>query len=155
MTEDQPLTKNFSLFEMLLSQQAARYAFDEQYEPSDKIIENLTLLCKHVLQPLRNELKTTISVSSGYRCPRLNSAIGGASKSQHLTGQAADIACFKTGNEALLRKIVAMKLPFDQVINEFNYRWVHVSYDPKRNRRQILEAYKNNMQQTKYREVVL
>ncbi|MEP7262998.1 MAG: D-Ala-D-Ala carboxypeptidase family metallohydrolase [Bacteroidota bacterium] len=154
MTDNQPLTKNFSLYEMLLSQQAARFSFDEQYQPSEKEIENLRLLCKHILQPLRDELKISVNVSSGYRCQRLNAMIGGAMRSQHLTGQAADIVCFKTGNENLLKKIVQLELPFDQVINEFNYRWVHVSYDLSRNRKQILEAYKNNLGQTKYREIV-
>lgn len=155
MLENRPLTKNFSLHEMLISQQATRFEIEEQYEPTEKVVENLAQLCKHILQPLRDELKISVSVNSGYRCPRLNAMIGGASKSQHVTGNAADIVCFKIGNENLLRKIVELKLPFDQVINEFNYRWVHVSYDPARNRRQVLEAYKNNSNQTKYRTLSL
>jgi zinc D-Ala-D-Ala carboxypeptidase len=155
MIEDQPLTKNFSLLEMLTSQQATRFDLKEQYEPTEKIIENLTLLCKHILQPLRDELKLSISVNSGYRCPRLNGLIGGAVKSQHVTGNAADIVCFKIGNENLLQKIVALGLPFDQLINEFRYQWVHVSYDSARSRKQVLEAYKNSLGETKYRNLVI
>jgi hypothetical protein len=89
-------------------------------------------------------------VSSGYRCPRLNRHIGGAAKSQHLTGHAADIQSFTFGNEALFRKIIELGLPFDQLINEFDYRWVHVSYDPKRNRREILRATHDTSGRVRY-----
>jgi len=155
MVENIKLSKNFWLYEMLESQTARRYEFEEQYEPTEKIIDNLKALCENILQPLRDDLKTSISVSSGYRCQRLNTAIGGASKSQHLTAHAADIQCFQIGNEELLKRIAKLKLPFDQMINEFNYAWVHISYDPSKNRRQILEAYKNSNRQTKYREITL
>lgn len=151
MAPDRPLTRNFSLHEMLASQTAARMGFTEQYEPSKEVIENLETLCKKILQPLRDATKTPIIVSSGYRCLRVNTVIGGAAKSQHLTGEAADIQDFKNGNEFLLRKIVELKLPFDQLINEFDFHWVHVSYDPKRNRRQVLEAYKDKNFRTRYR----
>ncbi len=119
---------------------AARLSFDEQYEPSENVISNLEALCENVLQPLRDPLNYPLHVISGYRCPRVNSTIGGASKSQHLTGHAADINDFTNGNEFLLKRIIELKLPFDQVINEFGFRWVHISYDPAKNRRQVLEA---------------
>jgi len=109
----------------------------------------------NILQPLRDAIKTPVHVNSGFRCERVNTSIGGATKSQHLSGQAADIEDFKNGNEFLLRKIVEMKLPFDQLINEFNYQWVHVSFDPKRNRRQILEAVKDKDFKTVYRNLQL
>ncbi len=149
------LSKNFSLRELLVSETAARFNFTEQYEPSEAVIKNLEQLCINILQPLREALKYPIHVNSGYRCPRTNASIGGASKSQHLTGHAADIEDFKNGNEQLLRKIVELKLPFDQIINEFGYKWVHVSYDPKRNRRQVLEAVKDANQKTVYRVIKL
>ncbi len=151
MPANRQLSKNFSLREMLVSESAARFNFTEQYEPPEAVIKNLEQLCIKILQPLREALKYPIHVNSGYRCPRTNASIGGASKSQHLTGHAADIEDFKNGNEYLLRKIVELKLPFDQIINEFGYKWVHVSYDPKRNRRQVLEAVKNAQHKTVYK----
>jgi zinc D-Ala-D-Ala carboxypeptidase len=155
MIPNKALTKNFFLHEMLSSQTASRLNFKEQYEPSPAVVTRLQLLCKNILQPLREATKSPVTVSSGYRCLRVNTAIGGAASSQHLTGHAADIQDFKNGNEFLLRKIVELKLPFDQIINEFNFDWIHVSYDPKRNRRQVLEAYKDKNFKTRYRPFVL
>lgn len=155
MIADRPLSKNFSLREMLVSESAARFNFTEQYEPAETVIKNLELLCVNILQPLRAALKYPIHINSGYRCPRVNASIGGAFKSQHLTGQAADIEDYKNGNEYLLKKIVEMKLPFDQIINEFDFKWVHVSYDPKRNRRQILEAVKDANHKTVYKTLTV
>lgn len=144
MIPNRSLSSNFSLREMLVSQTAVRKGFTEQFEPSEEVIANLEALCKNILQPLRDALGHPIHVNSGYRCLRVNKDIGGAPKSQHLTGHAADIEDFKNGNEQLLRKIVELQLPFDQIINEFSYQWVHVSFDPQKHRRQVLEAVKED-----------
>lgn len=155
MPSNRQLTKNFSLRELLVSETAARFNFTEQYEPPEAVVKNLEQLCIKILQPLRDVLKYPIHVNSGYRCPRTNTSIGGAARSQHLTGHAADIEDFKNGNEYLLHKIVELKLPFDQIINEFGYQWVHVSFDPTRNRRQVLEAVKDTQHKTVYRTLKL
>lgn len=155
MKPNRPLTKNFSLHEMLVSETAARFNFVEQYDPPDSAIEHLEQLCSKILQPLRDSLKYPIHINSGYRCMRVNASIGGASKSQHLTGHAADVDDFKNGNEFLLRRILELELPFDQLINEFNFAWVHVSFDPKRNRRQVLEAVKDKNFKTVYKTIKL
>jgi len=155
MLPNRAFTKNFWLHEMIASQSATRFGFTEQFTPPDDVVRNLEALCKHVLQPLRDAIKSPIAVSSGYRCQRVNALIGGAQRSQHLTGHAADIQDFKHGNEFLFRKIIELKLPFDQIINEFNFDWVHVSYDTKGNRRKITEAYKDQNGITKYRPFTL
>lgn len=155
MINDIQFTKNFSLYELIESQQARRFSFDEQFNPPESVIRNLESLCKNILQPLRDAINTSITISSGYRCLRVNTSIGGAGNSQHLTGHAADIQCFKTGNELLLKKIATLELPFDQLINEFSYAWVHVSYDKNRMRRQILEATKNPNHKTIYKPMTL
>ena len=136
---------------MLVSEAAARLSFDEQFDPSADVVKNLEALSKNILQPLRDGMKSSVRVNSGYRCLRVNTAIGGSATSQHLTGHAADIQDLKNGNEFLLRKIIELKLPFDQIINEFGYKWIHVSYDPKKNRRQILEAVKDKNSKTVYK----
>lgn len=147
------MTKSFTLTEFLESQTATRMGFDEQFNPPQIVINNIELLCVNILQPLRDAIKAPIKISSGYRCPRLNTSIGGASKSQHVTGHAADIICYKTGNAELFHRIVELDLPFDQIIDEFNFAWVHVSYDPSRSRKQILKAVKDSMQRTVYKKV--
>jgi hypothetical protein len=148
MTENIQFTKNFSLYELLLT--SHRRFDEEQYNPPAEVIENLRALCVNVLQPLRDALNSPVNLNSGYRCPSLNQAIGGARNSQHMTGHAADIIDLNNGNENLFKKIKQLNLPFDQMIDEFDFRWVHVSYDPVRNRRQILQAVKNGRGQTVY-----
>ncbi len=149
---DQPLTKNFTLREMLISQEATRNGMTEQFEPSPEIIANLTSLCKNILQPLRERLRVGISVSSGYRSPRVNAGIGGAKNSQHLEGKAADIAASGKPVEWLFQKLRESGLPFDQLIQEFD-SWVHVSYDPARNRHQVFRATKDTNGKTVYTPV--
>ena len=148
MTENIQFTTNFSLYELLLT--SHRRFDEEQYNPPAEVIENLRALCVNVLQPLRDALNSPVNLNSGYRCPSLNQAIGGARNSQHMTGHAADIIDLNNGNENLFKKIKQLNLPFDQMIDEFDFRWVHVSYDPVRNRRQILQAVKNGRGQTVY-----
>ena len=157
------LSKNFNLDEMVKSQTANRWGFDEQYNPPDDVINNLMLLCSKVLQPIRDTLKAPIIVTSGYRCPRLNAKIGGAytvingkpvQTSQHCYGQAADINFMKDSKEfngslvSVIKDLVAdPSFQFDQCILEFgsddNPAWVHISYCEGKNRMQVLRAYKS------------
>lgn len=106
--------------------------------PDSFIKENLTALVDNVLDPLRDAFGHPISVTSGYRSDRLNIAVGGSPTSQHLLGQAADISAgSKQGNKDLFKLIQSLDLPFDQLIDEHNYSWIHVSFSNKL-RRQIL-----------------
>jgi len=165
------LSKNFTLDELLKSPSAIRWGFEEQFTPTQDIVNNLTLLCNKVLQPIRDILKDTLTVSSGYRCPRLNAKIGGAytiingkpvQSSQHCFGQAADINYLKQGAEHNNLILAAVKelmsdpaFVFDQCIVEFgtdtNPAWVHISYSEKKNRMQVLRAYKSG-KKTLYKE---
>ena len=137
------MTENFTLRELIKSSTATRMEFTEQFDPSQEVIDNLQALAENILQPLRDTIGHVIYVHTAYRCERLNSYIHGANNSQHMIGQAADIEDFQYGNEYLYKKIIELKLPFDQLINEFGYDWIHVSYSPQ-NRRQKLIAYKLN-----------
>ena len=105
-----------------------------------EVEQNLTALVDNVLDPLRLFYGKPISINSGYRCPELNRAVGGVSTSQHLRGEAADISTGnKLENRRLAKMIVEMKLPFDQLIDEAGYAWVHISYKKDGgNRGQIL-----------------
>ena len=165
------LSKNFTLDELIKSPSATRWGFEEQFTPTQDIVNNLTLLCTKVLQPIRDILKDSITVTSGYRCPRLNAKIGGAytiingkpvQSSQHCFGQAADINYVKQGAEHNNLILAAVKelmsdpaFVFDQCIVEFgtdtNPAWVHISYSSKKNRMQVLRAYKSG-KKTLYKE---
>lgn len=108
--------------------------------PSKEEENNLVALVENVLDPLREAYGKPIIVTSGFRCKALNKAVGGASNSQHLTGEAADIRTqsdTKEDNKKLFDLIQKLNLPFDQLINEYDFNWIHVSYSD-RNRRQVL-----------------
>ena len=109
--------------------------------PTEDVKKRLKLLIELILDPLREAYGAPIIVDSGYRCPKLNRSVGGSSTSQHKTGEAADIRTVKDTpeeNKKLYDLIKKLKLPFDQLINEYGFNWVHVSYSP-RNRRQELK----------------
>ena len=130
--------KYFTINELTKSSTARRLGIDNT--PTQEIKDNLSKLIDNILDPLREAFQQPIIVSSGYRCKALNKAVGGAVSSQHCLGMAADIhtvANTKESNKKLFELIKSLKLPFDQLINEYNYTWIHVSYSP-RNRRQIL-----------------
>lgn len=91
-----------------------------------------------VLDPVRRIWGRPITVNSGFRCPALNAAVRGVANSQHLTGEAADITTgSREGNRELFEKISQSGVPFDQLIDESGYSWIHISYSG-RNRRQVL-----------------
>ena len=93
-----------------------------------------------VLDPLREWYGKPIVVNSGYRCLALNKAVGGATTSQHMSGQAADIDTGDRQRNKLLFEHIRKNLPFDQLIDESNFAWVHVSYRADgRNRNQVLK----------------
>ena len=131
--------KWFALKEFVKSNTAARLGIDNN--PNEDVKKNIELLVEKILDPLREKFGKPIIVTSGYRCKELNKAVGGAAKSQHMSGEAADIRTVedsKRANKELFNLIIELGLPFDQLINEHDYDWVHVSYG-KRNRRMILK----------------
>lgn len=129
--------KWFSIKELTASDTASSRGIDNT--PTETVRANLTALVDNVLDPLREAWGAPITVNSGYRCPALNKAVGGVANSQHLTGKAADITTGNpTDNRRLFQLAIQLKLPFDQMINESDFAWVHISYDPIRNRRQTL-----------------
>jgi zinc D-Ala-D-Ala carboxypeptidase len=141
------LSENFSLDELTKSQEAIRLGIEN--EPNDEQVGNLILLCKNILQPVRNHFKKVVSVSSGFRSTALCEAIGSSSKSQHTKGQAADFEIFGIHNKELSDWIVK-NLDYDQCILEFwnpndpNSGWIHCSYNDNGNRKQYLRASKVN-----------
>jgi hypothetical protein len=135
------LSENLSLAEMVRSESAKRLGISNQ--PTPEHLHNMQLLAVCVFQPIRNHFKRPIHISSGYRSKELNKAVGGSNTSQHSTGQAIDIDM--DGTEITNKQVfdfIKDNLEYDQLINEFDYSWVHVSYSGKRNRKQILNAKK-------------
>ncbi len=137
------LTPHFSLAEFTRSESAKRHGVSN--EPTPEHLKNLIVLCEKVLEPIRIKFGP-INISSGYRSKALNHYIGGSLNSQHCEAKAADIDMDGMGSvtNKEIFEYIKNNLEFDQLINEFNYSWVHVSYNLGKNRKQILDALKVN-----------
>jgi len=134
------LSKNFILEEFLVSQTAERNGID--MTPPPEIIENLRDLVHGCMQPLRDEVNAGIYISSGWRPLELNTRIGGSKTSAHIKGNACDFNIAKLTPFQTAELIVAMDLPYDQVIMEFG-RWVHLGVADTL-RSQELTAYRKD-----------
>jgi len=129
--------KYFTIAELCKSTTADRYGIDNRCKKEHVV--NLTALVNNVLDPLREAYGKPITVNSGFRSPELNKKIGGVSTSDHLKGMAADITGGSPAeNKRLFYLIQSLKLPFKQLIDEKNFDWVHVSYDPNNLKHQVL-----------------
>lgn len=123
------LTTNFDLSEFTVSQTASR--LDIPNDPPADIVPNLLELAI-ALEAVRARLGYPIVISSGYRSPDLNKAVGGAPNSAHVLGWAADLTCPGFGNPLQVCRAIA-QMPgfrFDQIIHEFG-AWCHLSVDPR------------------------
>lgn len=127
------LTPNFSLDEL------TRTSTGLPNVPNRSERAALLALADHILQPLRDALEEPVRVTSAFRSAAVNRAVGGVPGSQHRSGQAADIQVTGMTSLALARRIVALGLPFDQLIEEYG-QWVHVSYSPLHRRQQLTAA---------------
>ena len=130
--------KYFTIKELTKSDVAKRNKINNT--PTMQEEANLVALVENILDPLREAYGKPIIVTSGFRCERLNKLVNGSKTSQHRTGQAADIRTVEDTveeNKKLFDLVQKLNLPYDQLIDEYNYDWVHVSYSP-RNRKQIL-----------------
>lgn len=123
--------KYFTMSELCASATARRLGISNI--PDEKQAESLRQLVAHVLDPLREAWGAPVVVTSGFRSPRLNAAVGGTRHSQHMLGEAADIRTLSDrpeDNRRLRDLLISLRLPFDQLIDEFGCDWLHVSYRP-------------------------
>ena len=156
------LSKNFTLNELTKSNTALRLGIDN--EPSKEGIYKLRLLATELLQPIRERLSAPLRITSGYRSPQLSEAIGSSSNSQHCRYEAVDLQFVKRGNMdnlMIYQAVLDLDLDFDQLILEFGNSteyidpthpdWIHISWKVSDNRKQVLIAYKDIDNKTKYR----
>lgn len=140
----------FSLDELCKSSTAVRLGIDNT--PDAEAERNLRELVAQVLDPLRSSWGKPIVVNSGYRCEGLNKAVGGAAGSQHRKGLAADIEAVtrkREDNRRLFQLARDLGLPYDQLIAEYGFDWVHISW-AEHPRREVLEAVRLSNGKTSY-----
>ena len=145
------LSKNFVLSEITRSNTAKRLNISNA--PDKEHLRNLQIIIRDLIQPMRDALGP-IRITSGYRSPALNRAIGGSSKSQHCKGEALDIQFWKAGkmcNKEIYDWVIKEGVEFDQMINEFDFSWIHISFKSNENRRQVLNAYHDEDGDTAYK----
>lgn len=149
------LSKNLSLNEVTKSNTATRLGIDNT--PNEHHLLALRATAVNVFQKIREHFNAPIFVSSGYRGPALNKAINGATSSQHCKGEALDLDMdFRSGpTNREVFEYIRKNLLFDQLIWEFgddyNPGWVHVSFSQSMNRENVLQAYKDEDGQTRYK----
>lgn len=120
--------KFFSIAELTKSDTARRLGIDNT--PSDSIKKNLTLFIEKVLDPIREDWGSPIIVSSGYRCPELNKAVGGVNTSGHLYGFCADLQVkgdLRKFSNFVIEWMKEHQMKYDQIIWEKsgNVTWLH------------------------------
>ena len=150
------ISKHISYKEAVYSNTAVRRGIDNT--PTDDHLHFMEIIAEEIFEPLRAYVGGPIKINSFYRCPELNTAIGGSATSQHCKGQAMDIDdTFGRMTNAEMYYWIKEHLDFDQMIWEFgdddNPNWVHVSYvSPEKNRNRCLKAYREGGK-TKYKVI--
>ena len=140
------LSEHLALSEVIRSESAKRNGISNM--PTPEHIENFKLLAEKVFEPIRNNFRCPIHISSGYRSKELNTLVGGSATSQHCTAEALDIDMDGTPHGVTNKMVfdfIKSSLEFDQLIWEFgtdeNPDWVHVSYESTgKQRKQVLKA---------------
>lgn len=106
--------------------------------PTDKEIENMKRVAVVCFEPLRTWYGKPIKINSFFRCEAVNKAVGGSKTSQHRFGEAIDISAGSKEENKKLFDWCKANLKFDQLINEYDYKWVHISFKQGSNRNQTL-----------------
>ena len=128
--------KHFTFNELCESGTAKTHHIDNT--PDEEIKINLRNLVDNCLDIIREKYGKPITISSGYRCLSLNKIVGGALTSQHVKGQAADLKGKTRQENEIIFNIIKQLGCYDQLLNEYDYSWIHVSYCKSGNRNQVL-----------------
>jgi uncharacterized protein YcbK (DUF882 family) len=107
-------------------------------KPNEEQLSNMKRVAELVFEPLRSWYGKPIKINSFFRSEKLNVAVGGAKNSDHKFGRAIDISAGSQVENKKLFDWLKANVEYDQLINEYDYRWVHVSYNINKNRKQVL-----------------
>ena len=151
------ISKHITYAEAIHSNTAKRKGLDNTPSPAN--VETMKITAEKIFEPLRSWVGGPIKVTSMFRSPDLNTAIGGSKTSQHMKGQAMDLDdVYGHKTNAEMYHWIKENLNFDQLIWEFgtdtNPNWIHVSYvNDEDNRNRCLKAYKDDRGKTKYKVI--
>lgn len=106
--------------------------------PDEAHLAAMKLVANSCFEPLREWYGKPLKINSFFRCDALNKAVGGSKTSQHCKGEAIDISAGSKEENKKLFDWIKANLKFDQLINEYDFTWVHVSFSIHGNRNQTL-----------------
>lgn len=130
------ISKNITWDEATISPTALRLGIKN--EPNEAQYTAMVMVAEMCFEPLRKWYGKPIKINSFFRCDELNKAVGGSKTSQHVSGHAIDMSAGSKEENEKLFNWAKDNLEFDQLINEYDFSWVHISYVPNKNRKQIL-----------------
>jgi len=130
------ISKHITLLEATKSDTATKFGIKNM--PTEEHLKAMKLVAERCFEPLREWYGKPIKVNSFYRSKELNTALKGSLTSQHCKGEAIDLDAGSKEENKKLFDWCKDHLVFDQLINEYNFSWVHISYSPIKNRKQIL-----------------
>ena len=132
------LTEHFTLEEFTRSTTGERNNINNSVP--DDLMPNIQLTANK-LECVRKVLGFPIIITSGYRCPALNTQVGGSPTSAHTKGLAVDFHCAYGTPKAICQRLIDAGVQFDKLIQEHN-QWVHIGFSPSNNRQIVLTAVK-------------
>lgn len=134
------LTEHFSLEEFSCSTTAKRLKIENKIP--DHLMANIQFTANK-LELVRKVLAHPIIITSGYRCPALNTQVGGSPTSAHTKGLAVDFHCAYGNPKQICQRLITAGVEFDKIIQEYN-QWVHIEFSHINQRRLVITAVKQN-----------
>lgn len=134
------MTEHFTLNEFLRSDTASRYKIDNT--PNKEQLENIEFVARQ-LEIIRSYYNKPMFISSGFRTKELNTLLKGSKTSQHMQGLAVDINLKSKEENRIFFNLVyklikEKKIKVYQLIDEYNYKWVHIGFSKTNPKGQIL-----------------
>jgi zinc D-Ala-D-Ala carboxypeptidase len=131
------ISKHITLQEATESATALRMGIKNV--PNEFVLDSMKYVAQNLFEPIREWYDKPIKVNSFYRCVALNKAVKGSLVSGHVLGNSIDISAgSKVENKKIFDFIKLSGLDFDQVINEYDFTWIHISLKKSGNRKQLL-----------------
>jgi len=130
------LSEHITYEEATFSEAAIRHKIANV--PNEDTLESMKEVALNCFEPLRKLYGKPIRINSFYRCKELNALIKGSATSQHCKGEAIDMSGGSKEENKKLFELAKANLNFDQLINEYDFSWVHISFRADRNRKQVL-----------------
>ena len=131
------ISKHITLQEATESATALRMGIKNV--PNEVELEAMKYVAENLFEPIREWYNLPIKINSFFRCVALNKAVKGSLTSGHVLGNSIDISGGnKIENKKIFDFIKTSGLDFDQVINEYDFTWLHISLKKTGNRKQIL-----------------